>query len=114
MFDVTNYDSFANIKSFFDRIRQYSNRCILPVLVGNKIDTTEDRAIGKLLAEDFANEHDIPYIETSAKDGTMVTELFEKVLTDIINPSEKVKQRQWRPFTSSDLNSCKSCKCAIS
>ncbi|CAG2222382.1 RAB1A [Mytilus edulis] len=114
MFDVTNYDSFANIKSFFDRIRQYSNRCILPVLVGNKIDTTEDRAIGNLLAEDFANEHDIPYIETSAKDGTMVTELFEKVLTDIINPSENVKQRQWRPFTSADLNSCKSCKCAIS
>ena len=64
--------------------------------------------------QDFANEHDIPYIETSAKDGTMVTELFEKVLTDIINPSEKVKQRQWRPFTSADLNSCKSCKCAIS
>ncbi|CAC5418744.1 RAB1A [Mytilus coruscus] len=107
-------DSFANIKSFFDRIRQYSNRCILPVLVGNKIDTADDRAIGKLLAEDFANEHDIPYIETSAKDGTMVNELFEKVLRDIINPSEEVILRQWRPFTSADLNSCKSCKCTIS
>ncbi|XP_063427484.1 ras-related protein RabF1-like [Mytilus trossulus] len=114
IYHIEQEDSFANIKSFFDRIRQYSNRCVLPVLVGNKVDTTDDRAIGKLLAEDFANEHDIPYIETSAKDGTMVNELFKKVLKDIINPSEEVKQRQWRPFTSADLNSCKSCKCAIS
>jgi len=48
--------------------------------VGNKVDLDEKRVIKKEEANQFAEEHNLPYIETSAKDGINIEELFDKSL----------------------------------
>ncbi|KAH3760918.1 GTP-binding protein yptV5 [Pelomyxa schiedti] len=50
------------------------------VLIGNKIDTAEQRLITQKQAQDWcASKGDIPYIETSAKSSHNVREAFELI-----------------------------------
>ena len=53
---------------------------MLKFLVGNKTDLEDKRAITKEEANQFAEEHNLPYIETSAKEGFNIEELFDKSL----------------------------------
>ena len=53
---------------------------MLKFLVGNKVDLEDKRIINKEEANKFAEEHNLPYIETSAKDGINIEELFDKSL----------------------------------
>lgn len=54
------------------------------ILVGNKTDLSEERAVSEEEAKELANSLGlIGYIETSVKDNTNVTEVFEK-LVDVI------------------------------
>ena len=48
------------------------------VLVGNKIDLEDKRAVESKEAEDFANEKGFLFYEVSAKTGENVEDLFEK------------------------------------
>ena len=49
-------------------------------LVGNRTDLVEQRVIKNEEAKKFTEEHNLPYIETSAKDGVNIEELFDKIL----------------------------------
>ena len=46
------------------------------LLVGNKVDLSENRVVEKSVAAKFANDKNLPYIETSAKDGRNVEQAF--------------------------------------
>ena len=46
--------------------------------------------ISKKEADDFAEEHNLPYIETSAKEGINIEELFESSLNKYLK-GNKVK-----------------------
>eukprot|EP00826_Nyctotherus_ovalis_P027096 TRINITY_DN2112_c0_g1_i6.p2 TRINITY_DN2112_c0_g1~~TRINITY_DN2112_c0_g1_i6.p2 ORF type:complete len:100 (-),score=22.18 TRINITY_DN2112_c0_g1_i6:117-416(-) len=56
------------------------NKRTVPFLVvGNKVDRLNDRKIRADDVEQWCrNNGDIPHLEVSAKDGTRVTDLFEK------------------------------------
>ena len=69
VFDITDSESFKNIESWRTEF-----------LVGNKTDLEEQRVIQKEEANKFAEEHNLPYIETSAKEGFNIEELFDKSL----------------------------------
>ena len=49
-------------------------------LVGNKADLINERKISKEEANKYAEEHNLPYIETSAKEGFGVEELFDMTI----------------------------------
>ena len=61
-------------------IEKYAKENVFKFLVGNKSDLTENREITNEEANKFAEEHNLPYIETSAKDGVNIEELFDKSL----------------------------------
>ena len=61
-------------------IEKYAKENVLKFLVGNKTDLVEQRVIKNEEAKKFADEHNLPYIETSAKDGFNIEELFDKSL----------------------------------
>ena len=61
-------------------IEKYAKENVLKFLVGNKSDLSEQRVIKNEEANKFAEEHNLPYIETSAKDGINIEELFDKSL----------------------------------
>ena len=52
------------------------------VLVGNKLDLEDSRAVDKSRAQQYAENNDIDLdmvFEVSAKDGTGVEEMFDKI-----------------------------------
>ncbi|HMF32235.1 MAG TPA: GTP-binding protein [Candidatus Lokiarchaeia archaeon] len=75
MYDVTNQDTFKNLQLWYDDLTQ--NLPHIPIIVvGNKIDLKDDRAVPFADGQAFAREHRCSFIETSAKTGENVKEVF--------------------------------------
>ncbi len=51
------------------------------VIVGNKVDLKEDRAVTQDAAHSIAQQHKMNYHETSAKSGTGVEQMINDVLS---------------------------------
>jgi small GTP-binding protein len=75
LFDLTNRESFDHIPKWIEEVK--NNAGDIPMLlVGNKSDLVNDRAVNRTEAEAFAREFQLYYIESSAKDGTGVGDVF--------------------------------------
>ncbi|KAK9213907.1 hypothetical protein WN944_005893 [Citrus x changshan-huyou] len=68
VYDVTEMESFNNVKQWLNEIDRYANDSVCKLLVGNKCDLVENKA--------FADELGIPFLETSAKDAINVEQAF--------------------------------------
>tara|TARA_B110000211_G_C13896330_1_gene471880 strand:- start:137 stop:760 length:624 start_codon:yes stop_codon:yes gene_type:complete len=83
VYDATNRQSFTEIKTWLDAVRNNStNDHIVMTLVGNKSDLcgrhTGSRRVKSAEGEKFADNHGMLHIETSAKTGANVTEAFSR------------------------------------
>lgn len=56
----------------------------MKVLVGNKIDRKEDRAISTKEGEAFARSHGMIFVESSAKSSENVKQVFDELVTRIL------------------------------
>lgn len=81
VFDVSNRISFLNCQKWIENVSIENNSHILFIIVGNKTD--KEREVTQEEAWFYANKQQIPYIETSAKDGKLCTEAF-KIVTEKI------------------------------
>ena len=78
--DVTKEKTFDNIKNWLiDSEQNANNSNFKKILVGNKIDLKEERAIDTLQLQNFANKKEMNIYETSAKDGTNVDHIFTEL-----------------------------------
>lgn len=75
VFSVDNAESFQGAKSWVKELQRRGDPNVVIALAGNKIDL-ESRAVSKEEALAFAEENGIIYMETSAKTGHNVRELF--------------------------------------
>ena len=78
-FDVTNEESFRDVKKWMDSIYYHADQNVCKVMVGNKIDL-ENRKISMREAKDVAKSYEMEYFEASAKLNKGVTELFEALM----------------------------------
>ena len=76
VYDVTDRDTFENVRTWIQEIEKYSKPGVCKVLVGNKCDLESLRQVPKEEAEEFANQFGMPFIETSAKASLNVDEAF--------------------------------------
>ena len=53
--------------------------------MGNKLDLADKRIIKKEDVENYAEKHNLPYIETSAKEGINIDELFNNSINKFLN-----------------------------
>ncbi|CAF3247490.1 unnamed protein product [Rotaria socialis] len=92
VFDLTNETSFINVRNWITEIgtNAYSENVDI-ILVGNKCDLESSRVISKLCAEEFAQQHKIKYIETSALKNIHVEESV-KLLLDLV--MDRLEQSQ--------------------
>lgn len=67
VFDITNQESFENVKTWMNSIYKHADPNISKVLVGNKFDLDDQRCVSKSEALKIATEHGMEYFETSAK-----------------------------------------------
>ncbi|CAI0383968.1 unnamed protein product [Linum tenue] len=84
VYDVTDEESFNNVKQWLSEIDRYASENVNKLLVGNKSDLTANRVVSYETAKKaFADEIGIPFMETSAKSSTNVEEAFMAMSADI-------------------------------
>ena len=74
VFDISRKDSFQNLNHWIEFITNIDKGNI--IIIGNKIDLKEERAVTKEEAEKYCKEKNYEYFEVSAKEGTNITNLF--------------------------------------
>ncbi|XP_009647970.1 ras-related protein Rab-41 isoform X6 [Egretta garzetta] len=79
VFDVTNLNSFQQTSKWIDDVRTERGSDVIIMLVGNKTDLADKRQVSIEEGERKAQELNVMYIETSAKAGYNVTQLFRRV-----------------------------------
>jgi len=91
VFDITRRYTFDNIKKWLIECEQYSGTYINILLVGNKSDLVARQEVGSEEALEFAKKNSIEYIETSARTGLNVDNIFIHITSDIL---KKIKSKQ--------------------
>ncbi|KAF0976200.1 hypothetical protein FDP41_004875 [Naegleria fowleri] len=85
VYDVTDQDSFSNVKQWLSEIDRYASDNVNKLLVGNKCDLTSKKQVDRSTAEEFAKSLNIPFLETSAKNSTNVEQAFMTMAAEIKN-----------------------------
>jgi len=85
VYDVTDQESFNNVKTWLNEIDRYASENVNKLLVGNKCDLTAKKVVDYQTAKAFADELGIPFLETSAKNATNVEQAFMTMAQEIKN-----------------------------
>ena len=90
-YDISRYTSFQNLQEWYDVVEENTKNPIF-IMVGGKADLSESRrTVKKEEAEEFKNEHNIPFlIETSSKTGDNNTNLFETLVEAMLKKRELI------------------------
>ncbi|KAF7729002.1 Ras- protein Rab6 [Apophysomyces ossiformis] len=116
VYDITQRKSFTNTSKWFDDVRAERGNEVIIVLVGNKTDLNEKREVSYEEGERKAKEHNVMFIETSAKAGHNVKLLFKRIaqalpgIDDDINENSK-EQMQKVDLQTSDGANASGCAC---
>ena len=91
IYDITNKDSFNSIGKWMESIDEVSSANTKVILVGNKIDMEGERQVTKEEGERRAKEYNIPFYETSCKDGININEVFSRITKEILNKKGNIE-----------------------
>merc|ERR1711934_937362 len=92
VFSVTEEESFNSVARWLAEIERNVGTSVHKILVGNKCDMVSKRKVQRETAVEFAHKFGIPYVETSAKEGHNVQEVFNE-LSDRIRKEIKANPR---------------------
>ena len=101
VYDISDKNTFLNIENWMTSIKEESSDTIPIILIGNKCDLDEQRKIQKEEGEQFANNNNLKFFETSCKDGDNVENCFIELTKQII---ERKKEKQFNPNTQKLVN----------
>lgn len=79
VYDITNEKSFDNIKTWIRNIKDHASEDVEKMIIGNKCDNEEKRAISEDQGRALAAEHQVDFMETSAKKNINVEEAFTRI-----------------------------------
>lgn len=101
VFDLTNRESFENIKSWYEELKLFTPGEDIPiVIVGNKTDLTEERKVfyqeGAKLSNNLSQSERIKlsYIETSALNGSNVEDAFNLISYHYVMKSKEIEEER--------------------
>jgi len=83
VYDITDQNSFNNAPMWLKEVEENSEKDCLIMLVGNKMDLTEQRQVSVRDGRSYARKNGLAFIETSALDSTGVETAFQRILQEI-------------------------------
>jgi Ras-related protein Rab-1A len=86
VYDVTDPESFDNVKQWITEIQRYGSESVTKLLIGNKTDLEERRIVSTEAGREYAKIMGIDFVETSAKDANNIDQAFYTL-------SAKIKSR---------------------
>ena len=98
IYDVTNLQTYENVKNWITQIREETNPNVVIYLAGNKIDIPEEERVVKTEeGKEIADEYKLQFKETSAKDGINVNEVFQELVEKIDEVNSKLEVSKPEP-----------------
>ena len=89
IYDITNNESFLNIKNWLKEVNENTDNKSIKCLIGNKIDLVEakvkKREVLKEDAQKFAMQNNLIFFETSACKNININLAFEEIAESNIN-----------------------------
>ena len=82
VYDITNRESFNNIKNWIRDLQNVGND-VKAAILGNKLDLESNRAISHEEIEEISKEHNMPFLETSARENINVHEGFDLIVNEL-------------------------------
>jgi len=79
VYDVTDRDTFENIRHWLAQIKKHADRNVCVLLIGNKSDKSQLRMVSREEGEALAKDIGVQFYETSAKGNINVEESFMSI-----------------------------------
>jgi len=89
VYDITNQNSFKSISKWVEDVREERGNDVVIMLVGNKSDLQDQRQITTTQGEEKSKELSVMFMETSAKSGENIKQLFRTVATNLPGMDEQ-------------------------
>jgi small GTP-binding protein len=89
LYDVSSSLTFQSLHRWLQELRENADNSIVVMLVGNKCDLQDLRAVSTDEGIGFAKKENLLFIETSALDATNVHQCFTRLITEIVHRLSK-------------------------
>lgn len=110
VYDITNLVSFNQTTKWIDDVRKERGENVIIMLVGNKVDLENLREVPTEIAESKAQELKVLFIETSAKVGYNIKQLFRRIgdalpeLDPLLNNKEELQEVKLEHFSENEVS----------
>ena len=88
MYNVTERNSFQSVRNWIEQIEAQGDKSVKKVLVGHKCDE-HGRVVTKEEGKKLAEEYNIGFFESSARNNTNVSEVFNYLVKEILMEKEE-------------------------
>jgi len=88
-YDITDRTSFSKLSNWLGEIHKFAKEDVVILLVGTKADLNTKREVSTQEGQDFANAHNMHFLETSAKNNLGVTQAFMELATTVVTKQLK-------------------------
>ena len=88
VYDISRRITFENIDNWIIDLRTNGDKDILIILIGNKSDLNSKREVNKDEAETKAEQYNIAFLETSAKNGDNIDKAFRELVEQVYNANK--------------------------
>jgi small GTP-binding protein len=95
VYDITNTETFSKLTSWINDAKALSSQDISMIVLGNKNDLAEARAVRFVDAAGFCTEQNLQLLETSAVTGENIEVAFSKVAKIVL---DKLQDGQLQDF----------------
>lgn len=119
VYDITDRDSFNAVHTWMSEIEKYTQDNITRILVGNKTDLENRRAVSFEEGQEMANHYGVRFLETSAKECKNVETAFTTMTREIknnvaqtqptrktANPQNQAQKLTGKPVTAPKKSGC--------
>ncbi|KMT20255.1 hypothetical protein BVRB_1g002590 [Beta vulgaris subsp. vulgaris] len=104
VYDITKRQTFDHVARWIDELRAHADNSIVIMLIGNKADLVDQRAVPTEDAVEFAQDQGLFFSEASALSGDNVEKAFFRVLEEIYSNVTSKKALDCDSPTGNKLN----------
>eukprot|EP00461_Guttulinopsis_vulgaris_P005683 UN05698 len=99
VYDITSRATFERARKWVQELQQQPNQNTIIVLVGNKVDMENMRQVPVQQAQEYADQQDICYIESSAKANINIQEAFKLIADQLTKQGTKGQPKNQKAQT---------------
>lgn len=92
VYDVTDTESFENVKKWLTEIDKNAHRDVQKMLVGNKCDLASKKAVDYGSAKELADDVNMSFLEASAKNSSNVEAAFMAMVSAIKTAQDQTQK----------------------